>query len=139
MTSIAGAFNGIIAYAIQKNLDGHNGWRAWRWIFLIEGILPVGASVFVFFLLPKSPDSANFGFSDADRALAVVRSKRSHNNLEEKIEIKKIHQVLFSLSFWGFIVISCCAHFATSSFSNFLPLIVRVCLYYLNTRDKSRF
>jgi sugar phosphate permease len=137
MSSVAGAFNGVIAYAIEKNLNGHNGWQAWRWIFLIEGILPIGASVFVFILLPKSPDSAGIGFSDADRVLAVARSKRAHNNLEEKIEFKKIPLVLLSVSFWGFILISCCAHFATSSFSNFLPLIVRVCPHHLNTHEGS--
>lgn len=37
MSAIAGAFNGIIAYGIGKNLDGARGWAPWRWLFLIEG------------------------------------------------------------------------------------------------------
>lgn len=37
MFALAGAFNGLLAYAIVKNLDGARGWRAWRWIFVIEG------------------------------------------------------------------------------------------------------
>ena len=36
-TALAGAFNGIIAHQIQVNLDGKNGWHAWRWIFFIVG------------------------------------------------------------------------------------------------------
>ena len=36
-SAVAGAFNGIIAYGIEKNLKGANGWLAWRWLFLIEG------------------------------------------------------------------------------------------------------
>ena len=38
MSAVAGAFNGIIAYGIVKNLDGALGWPAWRWLFLIEGM-----------------------------------------------------------------------------------------------------
>lgn len=37
MSAVAGAFNGIIAYGIGKNLDGAGGWAPWRWLFLIEG------------------------------------------------------------------------------------------------------
>ncbi|KAL2071939.1 hypothetical protein VTL71DRAFT_11282 [Oculimacula yallundae] len=125
MATLAGAFNGIIAYAITKDLNGVGGWLAWRWIFLVEGILPIGTSVFVWLLLPASPKEARIGFSEADRNLAVARSQSAHNNLEEKLNIKQIHKPLLSLKFWGFIVISCCGHFATGSFSNFLPLIVK--------------
>jgi hypothetical protein len=37
MMAIAGSMNGIIAYGIERNMDGLNGWRPWRWIFLVEG------------------------------------------------------------------------------------------------------
>lgn len=26
-SALAGSFNGLIAYGIQKNLDGHNNWH----------------------------------------------------------------------------------------------------------------
>jgi len=135
MATLAGAFNGMIAYAITKDLNGRGGWLAWRWIFLIEGILPIGASIFVWLLLPVSPSQARFGFSEEEKRLAVARSQSAHNNLEEKLDLKKIHKPLLSLSFWGFMLISCCAHFATGSFSNFLPLLVKVstCLHHFQT------
>lgn len=38
MAALAGAFNGLIAYGIIKNLDGVHGLPAWKWIFLIEGM-----------------------------------------------------------------------------------------------------
>ncbi|CZT13753.1 uncharacterized protein RAG0_17250 [Rhynchosporium agropyri] len=126
MATLAGAFNGIIAYAITKDLNGVRGWLAWRWIFLIEGVLPIGTSIFVWLLLPASPKEARIGFSEADKNLAVARSQAAHNNLEEKLNLKQIHKPLLSLKFWGFMIISCCAHFATGSFSNFLPLIVKL-------------
>jgi MFS family permease len=38
LASIAGAFNGLLSYGIAMSLGGKNGWSAWRWIFLIEGV-----------------------------------------------------------------------------------------------------
>lgn len=36
MAAIAGSSNGIIAYGIEKNLNGAGGWSALRWIFLLK-------------------------------------------------------------------------------------------------------
>lgn len=38
--SIAGAFSGLLAYAIAK-LDGLGGLEGWRWIFILEGLATV--------------------------------------------------------------------------------------------------
>jgi MFS family permease len=38
MTAIAGAFNGLLAYAIARDLGGYGGWAAWQWIFIVEGV-----------------------------------------------------------------------------------------------------
>ncbi|KAI5895711.1 MFS general substrate transporter [Schizophyllum commune H4-8] len=50
----AGAFGGVIAYGIG-NLDGHHGWRAWRWLFLIEGVITVAAGIVGLYVLPDFP------------------------------------------------------------------------------------
>lgn len=47
----AGAFGGVIAYGVG-NLDGAMGWRAWRWLFLIEGVITIFAGLCCVFLLP---------------------------------------------------------------------------------------
>lgn len=36
-SAVAGAFNGLISYGIQKNIDNVYGLAAWKWIFIIEG------------------------------------------------------------------------------------------------------
>ncbi|KAI1776122.1 major facilitator superfamily domain-containing protein [Hypoxylon cercidicola] len=50
----AGAFGGVIAYGVG-NLDGVNGWRAWKWLFLIEGVITIFAGLVCFVLLPNFP------------------------------------------------------------------------------------
>ncbi|KUL91331.1 hypothetical protein ZTR_01835 [Talaromyces verruculosus] len=126
MSTLAGAFNGLIAYGITKNLNGANGWKAWRWIFLIEGILPCAFAFVVLFLLPDSPESLRFGFNPEEKALIVRRARNTHNTSEAKLQMKKIPLVLMSLHFWLLLAIACCGHFCIGSMSNFLPAIIEV-------------
>lgn len=126
MSTLAGAFNGLIAYGITKNLDGANGWQAWRWIFLIEGILPCVFAFVVLFLLPDSPESLRCGFNPEEKAMIVRRARSAHNASEAKLQMKKIPLVLMSLHFWLLLAIACCGHFCIGSMSNFLPAIIEV-------------
>lgn len=126
MSTLAGAFNGLIAYGIEKDMDGLRGWRAWRWIFLIEGVMPCVAAFFVIFLLPNSPETLRFGFTPEEKTLVIRRSRRAHNTSEARLEIRKIPLVLLSLHFWLMLGIACCGHFCVGSISNFLPAIIQV-------------
>lgn len=53
-SAAAGAFSGLLAFAIAK-LDGVGGYRGWRWIFLLEGAVSVLAGVICIFCLPDTP------------------------------------------------------------------------------------
>lgn len=52
---ISGAFSGLIAAGIVNGLDGARGWRAWRWLFLIEGTITVAIAFGTIFILPDFP------------------------------------------------------------------------------------
>ncbi|KAI1340036.1 MFS general substrate transporter [Xylariaceae sp. FL0016] len=124
MSTLAGAFNGLIAYAISKNLDGANGWLAWRWIFLIEGVIPIAFAFLVIFLLPASPFELKWGFNKAEKEHIIERAARAHNTAEAKLEWKKVPKILLDVQFWLFCLIACGGHFCLASFSNFLPAII---------------
>jgi MFS family permease len=57
-TTLAGAFGGLLASAIGK-MDGLAGYKGWRWIFILEGLLTVIVSFF-FFLLPNFPEEVKW-------------------------------------------------------------------------------
>lgn len=40
---LSGAFSGLIAAGITKNLGGAMGLGAWQWLFIIEGVITVSA------------------------------------------------------------------------------------------------
>ncbi|KIH89331.1 hypothetical protein SPBR_07064 [Sporothrix brasiliensis 5110] len=126
-STVAGAFNGLIAYGIEKNLDGAHGWRAWRWIFLIEGILPIAFAFVVLAFLPPSPYKVRFGFAPEEKAHIVVRAAAAHNvgDSEYKLRWTRVPLILVSPHFWLMAVISSAGHFCVSSMSNFLPAIIK--------------
>ncbi len=47
--SVAGAFSGLLAFAIGK-MNGVGGLHGWQWIFILEGRLVLGVSVSKWFL-----------------------------------------------------------------------------------------
>ncbi|CAJ2512058.1 Uu.00g076830.m01.CDS01 [Anthostomella pinea] len=124
MSTVAGAFNGLIAYAIAVDLDGVNGWRAWRWIFLVEGVLPCGFAFVVLALLPASPSKLRWGWKPEEKEYVVQKALRSHNTTEARLDVKKVPAVLLDVHFWLFTLIACGGHFCLGSLSNFLPDII---------------
>jgi MFS family permease len=69
--SLSGAFSGLLAFAIEK-MDGIAGRAGWQWIFILEGLLPVAVSLFLYFLLPDKPETASF-LTKAEREFIVNR------------------------------------------------------------------
>lgn len=71
--SVAGAFSGLLAFAISK-MNGVGGLEGWRWIFILEGILTAVVAVIAYFLLYDFPETATF-LTEEERAFVVYRLK----------------------------------------------------------------
>lgn len=87
-SAAAGAFSGLLAFAIAK-LDGVGGYRGWRWIFMLEGAVSVLAGVVCLLYLPDTPELAT-RFLNAEeirflrtRKLAVQRINQDIHTEEE--------------------------------------------------------
>ncbi|KAF2474391.1 putative pantothenate transporter [Lindgomyces ingoldianus] len=124
-SALAGSFNGLIAYAIERTLDAKGGWSSWRWIFLIEGILPVAWAFVIISILPSTPETVRLGFKPEEKAAVIQRSRAAHNTGESKIRPKLILKLLLEPQFWMFTLIDCGSHFCDSSLSNFIPAILQ--------------
>ncbi|KAK8024875.1 hypothetical protein PG990_002698 [Apiospora arundinis] len=68
---IAGAFSGLLAFAIA-NMAGVGGYGAWRWIFIIEGLMTVVVGVAAKFWVTDWPERAAF-LTPAERRMLVRR------------------------------------------------------------------
>ncbi|KAJ5479462.1 hypothetical protein N7530_004971 [Penicillium desertorum] len=69
---LSGAFGGVISGAITSTLDGAQGIRGWRWLFIVEGVATAGVSLFVHWTLLDYPHSSR-GLSSEERKLAQQR------------------------------------------------------------------
>jgi MFS family permease len=69
---ISGAFSGLISAGIVNGLDHARGWRAWRWLFLIEGVITVFVALVCAWILPDFPRTTRW-LSDEERELAIWR------------------------------------------------------------------
>ncbi|KAG5366297.1 putative transporter [Yarrowia sp. B02] len=56
---MAGAFSGLLAFAIAK-MRGTAGLAGWKWIFIIEGLATVVVAVIAFFTIQDFPSDAKF-------------------------------------------------------------------------------
>jgi MFS family permease len=69
--SLSGAFSGLLAFAIEK-MDGISGLAGWKWIFILEGLVPVAVSFSLYLLLPDKPETARF-LTKEEREFVVNR------------------------------------------------------------------
>lgn len=53
----AQGFGGLIAAGILADMEGASGVRAWRWLFIIEGVITVFLGISALSLLPDYPKS----------------------------------------------------------------------------------
>ena len=77
--TLSGAFSGLIAYGILKNLTLESTGRdPWRWLFIVEGSMAMGVGVLTWIFLPRFPDQMKIGkhwlFNKEEIALAAQRS-----------------------------------------------------------------
>ncbi|GAA5822149.1 hypothetical protein JCM11251_004873 [Rhodosporidiobolus azoricus] len=58
--AVAGAVSGFLAWAISYANRPDINMYGWRWLFLIEGILPIIAGITTFWVLPDFPSTAKW-------------------------------------------------------------------------------
>ncbi|KAL8900629.1 MAG: hypothetical protein Q9192_000973 [Flavoplaca navasiana] len=125
--ALSGAIGGLLAYAIGY-LDGRHGFRAWRWLLLIEGPPSVALGGFGWFFLADSPESAWY-LSPAQRELLIVRGTRDqHEASRPSANILHRSDVLAAIEdwkIWAFSVLNLLADIQIFTYAYFLPTIIK--------------
>lgn len=91
--SLAGAFGGLLASAIGK-MDRLQGYRGWRWIFILEGVLTCVVAFALYFLIPTFPEDAKW-ITAEERAYIEAKQRREQGNAvsHRPIKLKDIIRV----------------------------------------------
>lgn len=78
-SALAGAFSGLLAFAITR-MDGLGGLEGWRWIFILEGIVTVVSGALTFFLLVDTPALSGGWLSCDERRYLQLRQDIAKGN-----------------------------------------------------------
>ncbi|EIM85805.1 MFS general substrate transporter, partial [Stereum hirsutum FP-91666 SS1] len=121
--ALAGAFGGILAFAIGK-MDGIGGKRGWAWIFILEGLLTIVVSIGAFFVVPTWAYKAKF-LTESERERLLSRlAADSDAAAKETFAWKYVVQALTDPLVWGYALLFHGYAFALYSLSLFLPTII---------------
>jgi len=98
------------------------GWPGWRWIFILQGVLPVIAGVVTLFVLPNRPEDA--------RWLRGAERESLLGDLRREAESKAGHfNVRILLSHLGIVLLLTTVYFCLNVFSYglgmFMPAIIK--------------
>ncbi|KAJ9143111.1 MFS general substrate transporter [Pleurostoma richardsiae] len=75
--SLASAFSGLLAYGIGQ-LDHTWGYRGWRFIYVIEGLVSVIIGVLAFFFISPSPENVSTWLDHDEKQFLVLRKRFLH-------------------------------------------------------------
>lgn len=104
----------VLSGSIIRHFDGVNGYHAWRWVFIWDGIISIIIGVIGLYMIPGTPtDCYSIWLTDDEIRLVRNRLKKNHtagrdktNSLRSFFSIKLWKNILLSwefyfLSFWN--------------------------------------
>lgn len=130
-SQVSGAFSGVLAAAVMR-MDGTAGLRAWRWLFIIEGIATVVVAFTCIYILPDMPKTTTW-LTPEERELA---SWRLEEDIGQDDSIDSKYQGFFhglvlavkDIKVWVMVVLLFCMVFS-GSVINFFPTVVQTLGY----------
>lgn len=96
--------SGLLSGAIVRNFEGVNGMAAWRWIFIIDGIISVAVGILGFYMLPGTPTDC-YSIWLTDEEIRLLRKKLKQNNTAGRPHVDVLKS-LFSWKTWKEIIFS---------------------------------
>jgi len=121
--ALAGAFGGILAFAIEK-MDGLGGRKGWQWIFILEGLITIVVSVFAYFIVPTWSYKAKFLTESERERLMILLEHDSDPADREPFDWFYVKQAFTDHFVWAYALLFHGYAFALYSLSLFLPTIV---------------
>ncbi|EIW72326.1 hypothetical protein TREMEDRAFT_25239 [Tremella mesenterica DSM 1558] len=120
---LSGAVGGLFASGFLK-MDGVQGRRGWRWIYLMEAVISFAVAIIVFIFLPNNAATAYF-FNEEEKAVIKKRDAQRAAYMGHA----KIQKIDFTKAFKDpKIYLSAAIQFSVDvclyGFSTFLPVII---------------
>lgn len=128
---ISGSIAGLFAAAVME-MDGVAGLRAWRWLFMIEGISTVLVAFACIFILPDMPKTTKW-LTPEQRELAAWRLDEDIGQVDwtgnkDQSFLSGFILAVKDIKVWTLVILLFCMVFS-SSVANFFPTVVQTLGY----------
>ncbi|ETN40918.1 uncharacterized protein HMPREF1541_05198 [Cyphellophora europaea CBS 101466] len=132
--SLASGVGGFLAVGVDR-LNGVAGLESWRWLFLIEGLMPIVMSVPVYFMLLTFPEDSK-ALSERERHIAINRFGRGATRRTDATWSWPVFwQVITRPSTQVFFVAYVCVLIVATALGTFLPVIFNNFLDFSSTKS----
>ncbi|KJF61342.1 phthalate transporter [Coccidioides immitis RS] len=128
--SLASALSGILAYGLMQ-MEGVQGVRGWRWIFIMEGVITCAIAIFAYAFIVRFPDQErdkpSFRFLQPHECQYIIdRLEEDRRDVvAEKFTLKRFLKPAGDFEIWVFAFMFFCLTTVTYAFAFFLPIILR--------------
>lgn len=99
-------FSGYIQSGVLKSLNGRNGLQAWRWVFIIDGLITVVIAAYGVIFFPDTPHKTKaFYFSDEEKRRCVERLQEDNREETSKFDWSLFPRTLKTWHLYVFVVL----------------------------------
>ncbi|KAI9677803.1 MAG: hypothetical protein M1822_008115 [Bathelium mastoideum] len=127
--SLAAAVSGFLALAID-NLNGKGGLKAWQWVFIIEGSMPIILAPLLWLCLLTFPEDTK-ALSDRERYIAINRFGRgSARRTDVTWSWSTFRRIFTRPSTYAFFVSYVSLGIVASAQGTFLPTFLSTFLHF---------
>ncbi|KAI9496136.1 major facilitator superfamily domain-containing protein [Zychaea mexicana] len=121
---VSGAFGGLIAGGISDTMTGAAGLPAWKWLFIIEGLIGVVIGIAGYFLLPNFPHHRTYWLTEEERELAIARIQHQGSKVKSAtFNFKTIANVLATPYAWLQVLNFSCIYIGNQLSLNFAIIL----------------
>ncbi|KAL8809621.1 MAG: hypothetical protein Q9200_003256 [Gallowayella weberi] len=129
---MSGAFSGLITAGITGGMDGKRGLRAWRWLFIIEGVITIVIAFAAYFVLPNFPRTTTW-LTEEERQLAIWRldediGEDDWTGAQNQTFWHGMKLAFQDIKMWNLMVLLFC-FVASGTVTNLFPTIVKTLGY----------
>ncbi|KAK7208643.1 major facilitator superfamily domain-containing protein [Myxozyma melibiosi] len=101
--AIASICSGYIMAGIYATMDGLDGVPAWKWMFLINGIMSFPVAILGFFAIPDFPNNTRALYlTPAMKELAIKRMEEIGRVGRQKMTLKRLYKFLLDWRLYAF-------------------------------------
>ncbi|KAF8840164.1 MFS general substrate transporter [Paxillus ammoniavirescens] len=121
--SLAGAFSGLLAYAIG-HMNGVGGLEGWSWIFILEGVATILIGSIAAFVMVDYPSTAKF-LTVEERSFVIEKRRRDEAQDEEHTMSQQVWATFTDWQVWALSVLQISIAVPVYGITYFLPTIIK--------------